>query len=190
MSESKYGRIKRVRRGKGSGKLFTPQELKTYLDGELFELAKQIKEFIIAEAEKGGRHKFRKDGRGGFVNSTEVEFTTDGVEITLPEQAYYIEQGRKPLAKKVPIQAIIKWLKRYRILGRDKRSGKYRKTSAASINSTAWAIQQSIYKNGIKARPFIQASLDFTEQLISQVIDEIMIPEIIQIVEFSFSDKK
>lgn len=182
-------RIKRVRRGKGSGKVFTPQQLKTYLDGELSELAKLIKEFIITEAEKGGRHKFRRDGKDSFVNSVQVDFTTDGVEIELAEQAYYVEQGRRPFAKKVPVSALIKWLKRYRVLGRDKKTGKYKKASTNSINSTAWAIQQSIYKNGIKARPFIQASLDYAEELISEVIDEVMIPEIIFIVEFNLSKK-
>jgi hypothetical protein len=179
-------KIKRVKRGKGGGKVFTAQQIKDYLNGELFELAKLIKEFMIAEAEKGGKHKFRADGKAGIVQSTKVEFTVDGVEIELAEHAQYINNGRKAGAKKVPIGALIKWLKRYRVVSRDKKTGKYQKSSEGSINAAAYAIQQSIFKNGIKARPFIEKTLDFAEDLISEVIDEIMIPEIISIIEFTF----
>ncbi|TXK36792.1 hypothetical protein FVR03_16755 [Pontibacter qinzhouensis] len=189
MSTTKFSRIKKVTRGKGAGKAFTPDQIKTYLEGQLFEVAKLIKEFIIAEAEKGGRHKFRKDGKDGFVNSVNVDFTTDGVKIDLPGHAQYIENGRKPFTKKVPLSEIIKWLKRYRVVSRDQKTGKYKKVSQNSINSTAWAIQQSIYKNGIKARPFIEASLQYTEELLAEVIDEFLVPELISIVEFHF-DKK
>lgn len=190
MDNSKFSRIKKVTRNKtGAGKVLDPEQLKSGLNGQLAEIAALIKDFIITEAQQGGRHNFRKDGKSGFVQSTKVEFTTDGVEIDLPEQALYIESGRRPFSKKVPIQALIKWLKRYRVVSRDTKTGKFRKVSQDSITSAAWAIQQSIYKNGIKARPFIQASLDFAEEAISQVIDEILVPEIISIVEFHF-DKK
>ncbi|WP_066834907.1 hypothetical protein [Rufibacter ruber] len=187
---TKFSRIKKVTRGKGQGGVFTAEQLEKELNEPLAEAARMIKEYIIAEAEKGGRHKFRKDGSSSFVTRTEVEFTTDGVRIDLPEQAQYLETGRRPFAKKVPIQALIKWLKRYRIGGRDQKTGRFRKVSSKSINDAAWAIQQSIFRNGIKARPFIQASLEYAEKLISEVIEEQLIPDILSIVDFHFNDKK
>ena len=190
MDSSKFAKIRKVTRNKrGAGGVLTAEQIKEGLNGQLAELSSIIKEFIIAEAQKGGRNNFRKDGKSGFIQSTQVEFTTDGVKIDLPEQAQYLENGRKPFTKKVPIQALIAWLKRYRILGRAK-SGKYQKASQGSITSTAWAIQQSIYKNGIKARPFIKASLDFAEDVVAQVIDEVMIPEIVSVIDFHFENKK
>jgi len=179
-------KIKKVTRGKGSGNVFSPADIKSGLNGQFFELAKMIIEFMIAEAEKGGKHKFRADGKSGIVQATKVEFTVDGVYIDVPEHAQYLNNGRKAGTKKVPISALITWLKRYRVISRDKKTGKYQKSSDGSINSAAFAIQQSIYKNGIKARPFLEATLDFAEELISEMIDEIMIPEIISIIEFEF----
>lgn len=61
--------------------------------------------------------------------------------------AEYIESGRKPMARKVPIGAILKWMER-----------KLHTTDA----SVAYAIRESIYKNGIKPRPILAA---FNEEL-------------------------
>lgn len=190
MNNAKLARIKKVKRGKGSGKVLTPDQLKSGLDGLLYELAKGIKEFIIASAQEGGKHKFRNDGKEGFVQSTKVEFNTDGVKIDLPEQAQYINNGRKAGAKKVPIAALVKWLKRYRVVSRDKTTGKYQKASQGSINSAAYAIQTAIFKNGIKARPFIEKSMKYAEETVAQIIQEVMIPEILTLIEFHFKDKK
>ena len=176
--------LESVRRGSGAGDIFTPQQVKPFLNKELQLLADEIKAFMIAGAELGGRQKFRKDGQG-FVKTAQVTMTTDGGKITVPEYATYLDSGRKP-GTYPPIAAIISWIKRYRILGRARVSGKYQKTSDKSINSAAYAIQRAIYKHGIKARPFINATLDFQDELISQVIDEIMIPQIVSILEVQF----
>ncbi|WP_149867180.1 hypothetical protein [Solirubrum puertoriconensis] len=143
---------------------------------------------MFAELELSGRHNIRRD-QSGLWHNTKVTMTTDGGLIQLPEYGEALDAGRQPGTKMVPLDMLIAWVKRYRILGRVKRTGVFRKASAESVNSAAVAIQRSIYRNGIKARPFIEATLDFQQLLIAEVVDQIMIPEIVSVLEVTFSDK-
>lgn len=184
MAKSVAQVVQTLQRGSGKGGVFTAAQVKPYLDKQLQTIADEIKETMIGFAELQHRHKFRRDGQG-FVKSAAVTMTTDGAKITLPEYAVYLDTGRKP-GTYPPISAIIAWVKRYRILARVKSTGRYQKVAEKSINSTARAIQKSIFKNGIKAKPFIDATLSYQESLIARVIDEIMIPEIVSILELTF----
>jgi hypothetical protein len=185
MAQSVARTVLALQRGTGSGGVFKPEQVKPRLNQQLENIAAEIKAFMIAEAEVGRSHKFRKDGQG-FVKTSVVTMTTDGGKITLPEYATQLDAGRKKRAKYVPLESLIAWIKRYRILARVKRTGKFKKVSQDSVNAAARAIQKAIFKNGIKAKPFIQATLDYQEELISKVIDEVMIPEIVSILELQF----
>ena len=182
-------RFKKVTRGKGTGKVFTPGQLKDHMGGHLLELGRMLKEYMLAEAEKGGRHRLRRDGQGSLASST-VEVTQGGFTLHLPEHAQYVDSGRRPGTKKVPISALIKWIKRYRIVGRDPKSGKYRKAAPGSVNATAFAIQQAIFKKGIKARPFLEKTLAYGEELVAALVDEVLIPEIATVLEFQLKQQK
>ena len=70
----------------------------------------------------------------------EVNENSDIFKALYNDYLEYIEEGRKPKAKKVPIKNIIEWCKRKGI---------------GSDNNTAYAIQQSIYMKGIPARPIL-----------------------------------
>lgn len=70
----------------------------------------------------------------------EVNDSSDIFKVLYNDYLEYIEEGRKPKAKKVPIKNIIEWCKRKGI---------------GSDNNTAYAIQQSIYMKGIPARPIL-----------------------------------
>lgn len=70
----------------------------------------------------------------------EVNENSDIFKVLYNDYLEYIEEGRKPKAKKVPIKNIIEWCKRKGI---------------GSDNNTAYAIQQSIYMKGIPARPIL-----------------------------------
>lgn len=70
----------------------------------------------------------------------EVNENSDIFKVLYNDYLEYIESGRKPKAKKVPIKNIIEWCKRKGI---------------GSDNNTAYAIQQSIYMKGIPARPIL-----------------------------------
>lgn len=70
----------------------------------------------------------------------EVNENSDIFKVLYNDYLEYIEEGRKPKAKKVPIKNIIEWCKRKGI---------------GSDNNTAYAIQQSIYMKGIPPRPIL-----------------------------------
>lgn len=71
----------------------------------------------------------------------------------------YVESGRKPRARKVPIRPLIDWMKQKGISNDDR---------------VAWAIRESIYQLGIPARPLLEpfsAMLD--ERFEQKIYDEI-----------------
>ena len=79
----------------------------------------------------------------------------------------YIEEGRKPRARKVPIRPLIDWMKR-NLISDDVR--------------VAYAIRESIYKLGIPARPLLEpfgAMLD--ERFEAKIYDEIFNTIIIEL---------
>lgn len=79
----------------------------------------------------------------------EVNENSDIFKVLYNDYLEYIELGRKPKAKKVPIKDIIEWCKRKGI---------------GSDNNTAYAIQQSIYMKGIKPK-YILSNVDKTLDL-------------------------
>ena len=76
----------------------------------------------------------------------------------------YVEEGRKPRARKVPIRPLIDWMKR-NFISDDVR--------------VAYAIRESIYKLGIPARPLLEPfgnMLDerFEEKLYDEIFNTII----------------
>jgi hypothetical protein len=76
-----------------------------------------------------------------------VSYEIKDTQITLIMNNYYefIDKGRRPLITRVPTSVLLKWLKRK---GMD------------TDNKTVYAIQTSIYQQGIKPRPFLQKTFD------------------------------
>lgn len=70
----------------------------------------------------------------------------------------YIETGRKPYTKKVPIVALFEWMKRKHI---------------SNDVRVAYAIQQSIYVNGITARPLLEPFEGELDRIIDEWLDRI-----------------
>lgn len=169
--------IKKITRGKGAGNVLAPQDI----GEDMKALADLVKQFMITTAQVDRSHKLL--AKGGFVQSIAVEPSYDGFNIKVGEQAQYMDSGRKPGGKKVPLDALIKWIKRYRVGQRDKKTGKFSKRKT-SINSLAFAIQMAIYKRGIKPRRFIEETLKYAEDLMKSYIEETLIPDILTSVEF------
>jgi hypothetical protein len=78
----------------------------------------------------------------------------------------FVIRGRKPGTKKVPISALVAWIKRKRLQGRDKR-GRF-----ISANSLAYAIQTAIYKRGIKGRDFVTPAVDSWSKKAAEAIGD------------------
>lgn len=86
-------------------------------------------------------------------NEAKVEESNWVFSLFYNDYLTYIESGRKPKARKVPVDALVEWAKRKGI---------------PSDNNTIYAIRESIYKVGIPKRPIFEP---FIEQ-INEVWDE------------------
>lgn len=100
-----------------------------------------------------------------LVKSVEVKVRSRSVIDILANDYYqYVSDGRRPRVKKVPIDALITWIKKERITP----------NAGQSINSLAFAIQNGIYKNGIKGKGFADEAnrnaLDFLEEGYSNML--------------------
>ena len=88
----------------------------------------------------------------GLQKSIESEVSGgDTVTAYMIEYGRYVISGRRKFVKKVPIAALLKWISE---------KGLKPRVAGMTTNSLAFAIQNAIYKNGIKGRDFITPSLD------------------------------
>jgi len=110
--------------------------------------------------------------QGSAMQKTlEFEYKNDSFVLLANDYFTYVSTGRRPRARKIPVMDIIKWMK---AKGISPRGGNY--------NSVAYAIVESIYKTGIKAKNYINpvtevtsdiASLGLAEQLSEDIASEI-----------------
>jgi hypothetical protein len=101
-----------------------------------------------------------KIASGNLRNSVQasVKKGTEGVdviEITMAEYGQWVQSGRLPGKKKVPISVIEKWIKERKLKGRNQKTGRY-----ITDKSFAFAIQTNIYKFGIKPSNFLDVSIE------------------------------
>jgi len=97
-----------------------------------------------------------------LVKSIEAKYTENSIEIWAYEYAIYIDSGRKAGARRVPLWALVDWIKRYNI-----GDGKI------SVNNLAFLIQRSIFENGIKPRPYLdQFTTNALELITAELADE------------------
>jgi hypothetical protein len=100
-------------------------------------------------------------------SSVEFVYTRDSIQMVVNDYYSQVSAGRKPSAKKIPIYALINWIKKNNIT-----STKY------STNQLASVIQRSIYKQGIKGKNFIQlvedSVADLVEERFSDSLEEII----------------
>lgn len=93
----------------------------------------------------------------------------DSLQVWFNDYGRYVISGRKKFARKVPIDALIKFIKKNGIRGRNAK-GRF-----ISVNSLAFAIQNAIYKNGIKGRDFLTPAIEgwfaFAESILSEALE-------------------
>jgi hypothetical protein len=113
-----------------------------------------------------------KLGNTDLIKSMEWQYKEDYFMLIANDYFQWVNSGRRPRARKVPVEALIKWMKRKNIVP----------SKGQTYNGLAFVIQNSIYKVGIKARkftdPIIGQTLDILENYIAdslsvQIADEI-----------------
>ena len=123
-----------------------------------------------------------KDASGRLIKSVRSEVLRDanGVEITIEAESYldYVDAGRKPGGKRVPISALQQWVNIKNIQPR----------AGMSPEALPWAIQRKIWKFGIPATNVIPKTISamqnnkraiaLFEQAVAENIENTTIKEI------------
>lgn len=94
--------------------------------------------------------------------TVEVNTAQGMLSVVAPPYATWVESGRKPYGKITgfvntmpPNDVIFEWVKRKRIKGRNRKTGKFI-TNAELV----WRIRRMIARRGIPPRPFILPAID------------------------------
>ncbi len=113
----------------------------------------KVGKLIIASLQKELIEQGHK-ATGNLVNSFEqrvIEVPNSIViEILMDEYGIYVNEGRKTGGKKVPINVLVDWIERKAIVNGDK-----------EVKSLAFAIQQTIHKEGIPTKGSFKFSNNF-----------------------------
>lgn len=111
--------------------------------------------------------------KSNLIQSTEFVETESGLALYSAYYFQYRSSGRRPGVRKVPITALIDYIKRYNIQPRP----------GQTLTSLAFAIQTAIYKRGITGLNYfdriIQTTADVAEQAIADEFTEELVGEII-----------
>lgn len=96
----------------------------------------------------------------GSELQSSIEFTYKNDVFVLLANDYFqnVAYGRRPRARKVPVEDLIIWMKKKGISPKP----------GQTYNSVAFAISESVYKTGIKARNFINPVIEVTTDIISE----------------------
>ena len=100
--------------------------------------------------------------------STTFIVTDKGLSLEANYYFQYVSSGRKRGVRKVPIRALIEYIKQYRITPRN----------GQTINQLAFAIQTSIYKQGINPKRYFDKIIDATADVTEQVVADELIEDI------------
>lgn len=124
-----------------------------------------------------------KVASGQLRDTIDVQSKKEGddvvIEVFMQEYGQWVQSGRLPGKKGVPIEAIEKWIKYRGLLGRDKK-GRFIKR-----RSFAFAIQTNIKKFGIRPSNFLDDTLESLESdpRIIEALEEMTFEELLNIIE-------
>lgn len=132
------------------------------------DLANKIAKQITREIMIVWRQLMTSDYAINVKSNTTLEFTRLDTQAKVEESDLtfnlfynyyleYIESGRKPKARKVPIRPLLDWMKR-NFISDDVR--------------VAYAIRESIYQKGIPARPLLEPFGDMLDERFENKIYE------------------
>jgi len=107
------------------------------------------------------------DKNSDLIKSVQLQYSnSDGIIIYANSYAENIQKGRKKFSKKIPINFLIEFVKK-------------NNRSAKNVNNIAYAIQNSIYKNGISGKNIING----IEKPLLNSIEPVIDKNILKIIE-------
>jgi hypothetical protein len=113
------------------------------------------------------------------VNVVKVNENETIIQVLSAEYAQWVQSGRLPGKKGVPVDALEKWIKDRGLTGRDKR-GRFIKR-----RSFAFAIQKNIKKFGIRPSNFLDVALEMiaNDPKIMDLIEEGSFEELLDLIQ-------
>ena len=151
------------------------------VDDIIKNFATDLLNTILVQLEKpyisaSGKRFKGLDKRSSLYNSMQVSWdSTPNILVEGLDYLKFIDQGRKAGARKIPIQVILRWIKKRNIKPRNAK-GQFK---AMTLNQLAFVIQRSIFKIGIRPRNIIRTSFEQIDELYKLNV-ETGIQEIIQ----------
>ena len=121
-----------------------------------------------------------KIATGSLRDSIQVKAKgKDEITISMNDYGQWVQSGRGPGKGKVPISAIISWIKARKLKGRDKK-GRYIKDI-----SFAFGIQTNIKKFGIKRSDWYDVAIEelFENKQIEELLGDASIEDLINALE-------
>lgn len=107
------------------------------------------------------------DSKSDLIKSIKLNYSSaNGIIIYSNSYAENIQKGRKKFAKKIPISFLIEFVKKNNKSNKD-------------VNKIAYAIQNSIYKEGIKGKNIINA----LENPLNKIIEPEINKELLKIIQ-------
>ena len=156
------------------------------------EAVAPILEQILKESLEEKRYRFGfarytglgdKVASGKLVNSVQVNVVQKRNEsvlsVVMEDYGQFVQSGRIPGQKGVPISAIEQWIKDRKLQGRD-RKGRY-----ITRRSFAFAIQTNIKKFGIRPSNFLDVAFDkiISDDRIIEIIGQEAFDDLINAIE-------
>ena len=128
----------------------------------IIEVEKKWAQSVVTNA-KSILLRNKKIATGKLYNSIRYNVSSDGdISFSYAEEGKYVESGRRRGARFPPPAPILRWIKIKGIKGRDATTGRFIKDKAL-----VFLFQRAISRDGIKAVPFMQLSIDkATQQLL------------------------
>jgi hypothetical protein len=130
-------------------------------------------------SESGKRFK-GLNNKSNLYNSLQVSYdTTPTFKIESLDYLKFLDTGRRAGGKKIPIQIILKWIKRKKIRPRNAK-GQFK---SMTLNQLAYVIQRSIFRIGIRPRNILKNTFKEIDELyknnvesgIQEIIDQLFI---------------
>ena len=142
-----------------------------------------IIEEIIKETLQEKRYKFgfanhkgvsNKIASGKLRNSVQVQVSENKLLILMEEYGTYVQSGRLPGKKGVPIQPLIEWIKERKITPKK-----------GTIKGMAFGIRTNIMKYGIRPSNFLDISIEkiMEDPRITELLGDAAYEELINAIE-------
>lgn len=125
-----------------------------------------------------------KIASGNLRNSVEATVKSgkngDMIEISMAEYGQWVQSGRLPGKKGIPISVIERWIKQRKLKGRNQKTGRY-----ITDRSFAFAIQKNIMKFGIRPSNFLDVAIEdiMENKQIMDLLEEATIEDLINAIE-------